>query len=92
MTVKRIFSGIQPTGIPHVGNYLGAIKNWVRLQNNAKQNELLMFCVVDLHSSTTNKDPKALKENIFQMVASLLACGLNPEKSLIFQQSRVSNL
>ena len=87
--IRRIFSGIQPTGVPHVGNYLGAVRNWVRLQDTAEPNELVMFCVVDLHSCTTHHDPKQLNENVVEMVASLLACGIDPKKSLVFQQSRV---
>ena len=86
---RRIFSGIQPTGIPHIGNYLGAIKNWVHLQNTASKDDLVMFCVVDQHSCTTHHDPVALRNDVFNMVASLLACGIDPEKSLLFQQSRV---
>jgi len=87
--IRRIFSGIQPTGVPHVGNYLGAVRNWVKLQDTARENELVMFCVVDLHSCTTHHDPKKLNENIINMVASLLACGIDPKKSLVFQQSQV---
>ena len=86
---RRIFSGIQPTGVPHIGNYLGAIRNWVHLQNTASNNDLVIFCVVDQHSCTTNHDPVQLKENITNMVASLLACGIDPNKSLLFQQSQV---
>lgn len=90
MSTRRIFSGIQPTGVPHIGNYLGAIRNWIELQNTASKDDLVMFCVVDLHSCTTGHDPKELNQNIFNMVASLLACGIDPDKSLLFQQSRVS--
>lgn len=86
---RRIFSGIQPTGIPHIGNYIGAIKNWVKLQNAASKDDLVMFCVVDQHSCTTHHDPAALKSDITNMVASLLACGIDPKKSLLFQQSQV---
>ena len=89
MSLRRIFSGIQPTGVPHIGNYLGAIRNWVHLQNTAKNNELLMFCVVDLHSCTTNHAAQQLNDNIYNMVAALLACGIDPNKSLLFQQSQV---
>uniref|UniRef100_A0A7M6DNN7 tryptophan--tRNA ligase n=1 Tax=Clytia hemisphaerica TaxID=252671 RepID=A0A7M6DNN7_9CNID len=85
---RRIFSGIQPTGVPHIGNYLGAIRNWVNLQNNASRNDLIIFCVVDQHSCTTHQDPVQLKENVTNMVAFLLACGINPNKSLLFQQSK----
>lgn len=91
MSAKRIFSGIQPTGVPHIGNYLGAIKNWVRLQNASSKDDLVMFCVVDLHSCTTAHNTKELNSNIFNMVASLMACGIDPDRSLLFQQSQVQN-
>jgi tryptophanyl-tRNA synthetase len=83
---KRIFSGIQPTGIPHLGNYLGAIRNWVKLQEEFPS---VLYCIVDLHSLTVPQHPLQLKDNIFQMAACLLACGVNPEKSILFQQSKV---
>nr|XP_006821628.1 PREDICTED: tryptophan--tRNA ligase, mitochondrial-like [Saccoglossus kowalevskii] len=85
---KRIFSGIQPTGIPHIGNYLGAVTNWVRLQEASQQDEVI-FCVVDMHSITLPQDPQQLKNNIYDMVACLLACGIDPKKSILFQQSAV---
>ena len=83
---KRIFSGIQPTGIPHLGNYLGAIKNWVSLQAEYPS---VLYCIVDLHSLTVSQDPVQLNDNIFKMAACLLACGVDPNKSLLFQQSKV---
>lgn len=95
MSTYRVFSGIQPTGVPHLGNYLGAIKHWVNIQTkmtSSSQKNLVMFCVVDLHSCTTVQDSKTMKDNIFNMVASLLACGIDPKKSLIFQQSQVMSL
>jgi len=85
---KKIFSGVQPTGNLHLGNYLGAIKNFVEL-NNDKNNECI-FCVVDLHAITVNQDPKVLKNNIRETVATFIACGIDPKKSIIFNQSRVS--
>ena len=85
---KKIFSGVQPTGNLHLGNYLGAIKNFVKL-NNEDQNECV-FCVVDLHAITVAQDPKKVKENIYETVATFIACGINPEKSIIFNQSKVS--
>ena len=85
---KKIFSGVQPTGNLHLGNYLGAIKNFVKL-NNEDQNECV-FCVVDLHAITVAQDPKKLKDNIYETVATFIACGINPEKSIIFNQSKVS--
>ena len=85
---KKIFSGVQPTGNLHLGNYLGAIKNFVELQND-KNNECI-YCVVDLHSITVKQDPKILKKNIRETTATFLASGLNPNNSIIFNQSSVS--
>jgi len=85
---KKIFSGVQPTGNLHLGNYLGAIKNFVELQNE-KENECI-FCVVDLHAITVKQNPKELKKNIRETVATFIACGINPAKSIIFNQSMVS--
>ena len=85
---KKIFSGVQPTGNLHLGNYLGAIKNFVEL-NNDKHNHCI-FCVVDLHAITTKQDPKELRNNIRETLASFLASGINPKRSIIFNQSRVS--
>ena len=85
---RKIFSGVQPTGNLHLGNYLGAIKNFVEL-NNDPENKCV-FCVVDLHAITTNQDPKELKNNIREAVATLIACGIDPKKSIIYNQSQVS--
>ena len=85
---KKIFSGVQPTGNLHLGNYLGAIKNFVELQNE-KENQCI-FCVVDLHAITVKQDPKELKKNIRETAATFIACGIDPEKSIIFNQSMVS--
>ena len=85
---KKIFSGVQPTGNLHLGNYLGAIKNFVELQND-KNNECI-YCVVDLHSITVKQDPKILKKNIRETTATFLASGLNSDNSIIFNQSSVS--
>ena len=85
---KKIFSGVQPTGNLHLGNYLGAIKNFVRL-NNDNDNKCV-FCVVDLHAITVKQDPKELSKNIRETVATFLACGIDPKKSIIFNQSKVS--
>ena len=85
---KKIFSGVQPTGNLHLGNYLGAIKNFVELQNE-KENECI-FCVVDLHAITVKQDPKELKKNIRETVAIFIACGIDPAQSIIFNQSMVS--
>ncbi len=84
---KKIFSGVQPTGNLHLGNYLGAIKNFVDL-NNDNDNKCI-FCVVDLHAITVRQDPKELKNNIRETVATFIASGIDPKNSIIFNQSRV---
>ena len=84
---KKIFSGVQPTGNLHLGNYIGAIKNFVDLQN---ENNECIFCVVDLHAVTVKQDPKILKQNIRETAATFIASGINPKKSIIFNQSSVS--
>ena len=84
---KKIFSGVQPTGNLHLGNYLGAIKNFVTL-NNDTENECI-FCVVDLHAITVKQDSKELRNNIRETVATFVASGINPKKSIIFNQSQV---
>ena len=85
---KKIFSGVQPTGNLHLGNYLGAIKNFVELGND--RNNHCIYCVVDLHAITVKQDPKLLTENIRETVATFVASGIDPEKNIIFNQSRVS--
>ena len=84
---KKIFSGVQPTGNLHLGNFLGAIKNFVELNNDDENN--CVFCVVDLHAITVKQDPKELRDNIRETVATFIACGIDPEKSIIFNQSTV---
>lgn len=87
MTTKKkiVFSGVQPTGNVHLGNYLGAFKNWV-----ARQDENInYFCVVDLHSLTVPQDPEQLRHETRSLAAILLACGIDPEKSILFIQSHV---
>jgi len=86
---KKIFSGVQPTGNLHLGNYLGAIKNFVQLQND-KKNECI-YCVVDLHSITVKQNPKILKKNTRETTAAFIASGLDPQRSIIFNQSAVSS-
>ena len=86
---KKIFSGVQPTGNLHLGNYLGAIKNFVNLQKE-KENACI-YCVVDLHAITIKQDPETLKKNIRETTAAFLASGLDPKKSIIFNQSMVSS-
>lgn len=83
--MNRIFSGVQPTGNLHLGNYLGAIRNWVALQNDYE----CLFCVVDLHAITMWQEPSALRANTREVTAGLLAAGLDPKKNIIFNQSQV---
>ena len=83
---KLVFSGVQPTGNLHLGNYLGALKNFVALQDQTK----CIYCVVDLHAITVFQDPKDLKNNILETTAGFLATGLDNKKSIIFNQSAVS--
>ena len=83
---KLVFSGVQPTGNLHLGNYLGALKNFVLLQKEKS----CIYCVVDLHAITTFQNPKDLKNNILETTASFLASGLDSNKSIIFNQSSVS--
>jgi len=85
-TKRRVFSGIQPSGTPHLGTHLGALKNWVAIQDDYEA----YFCIVDLHALTTPQDPKVLRHNVRETTAIYLAAGLDPERSVIFRQSRVS--
>ncbi len=86
MTKKRVFSGIQPTGNTHLGNYLGAIRRWA-----AEQSEKInYFCVVDLHSLTVPQAPEQLRHETRSMAAILLACGIDPQQSVVFVQSHVT--
>ena len=84
---KKIFSGVQPTGNLHLGNYIGAIKNFVKLQND--DDNSCIYCVVDLHAITVKQNPKELKQNIRETAAAFIASGLNYKKSIIFNQSLV---
>lgn len=84
--MKRLFSGMQPTGSPHIGNYFGAIKNWVDLQEQYDA----FYCVVDLHAITIDYDRAKMQDRIHEMAAVLLACGLEaPEKCTLFVQSHI---
>ncbi|KKW06090.1 MAG: Tryptophan-tRNA ligase, partial [Candidatus Moranbacteria bacterium GW2011_GWE1_49_15] len=83
---KRIFSGVQPSGNLHIGNYLGAIKNWVELQDEYES----IFCVVDLHAITVPQDPEELRRKTLEIAKIYLAAGIDPKKSTIFIQSQVS--
>jgi len=86
MQKRRVFSGVQPTGNLHLGNYLGAIKNFVDLQNKFE----CIYCVVDLHAITSRQNPKELKANILETIASFVASGLDVEKNIIFNQASVA--
>jgi tryptophanyl-tRNA synthetase len=83
---KRIFSGVQPSGDLHLGNYLGAISQWVGLQDTHD----CIFCVVDYHAMTVKQDPEVLRKKIIETAKLYIASGINPEKSIIFQQSDVA--
>ena len=83
---KRIFSGVQPSGNLHIGNYLGAIKNWVALQDEYES----IFCVVDMHAITVPQDPETLRKKTIEIAKIYLAAGIDPKKSSIFVQSQVS--
>jgi len=83
---KRVFSGIQPTGDIHIGNYLAAIKHWVAMQDEYDN----IFCLVDLHAITVAQDPKVLKAKIREVSGLLFAAGIDPERSIVFIQSHIS--
>lgn len=83
---RRVFSGIQPSGTSHLGTYLGALKNWVSVQEEHES----YFCIVDLHALTVPQNPKVLRANVREMAAIFIAVGLDPERTVIFRQSRVS--
>ena len=84
--MNRIFSGVQPTGNLHLGNYLGAIRNWVALQNDYE----CIFCIVDLHALTLPQDPAELRASTREVTAAYIAAGIDPERCIIFNQSMVS--
>ena len=83
---QRVFSGIQPSGNLHVGNYLGALKNWVSIQDDYEN----FFCIVDLHALTVPQDPETLRQKVREVAAIYLAAGIDPERSVVFRQSAVS--
>lgn len=84
--ITRIFSGIQPTGSVHLGNYLGALRSWVRLQDQCSD---VLYSIVDLHALTVPQAPFILRDNVRHIASCLLACGVDPERSILFQQSAV---
>jgi tryptophanyl-tRNA synthetase len=85
--MKTVFSGIQPSGNLHIGNYIGAISQWVKIQNEREA----IFCIVDLHAITVPQDPNKLKEKVLEVAALYLACGIDPKKAHIFVQSENPN-
>ena len=89
--VKVIFSGIQPTGVPHLGNYLGALQQWVELQKESSSSTRLFYCVVDLHAITLFQNPQQLQKWRRETLAALLSVGLDPNRCNIFFQSSVRN-
>ncbi len=86
---RIIFSGIQSTGVPHLGNYLGALRQWVALQNDAVKRDGLLYCVVDLHAITVPQDAHELRKWRRETLAVLIAIGLDPDRCTIFYQSTV---
>ena len=84
--MNRIFSGVQPTGNLHLGNYLGAIRNWVALQHDFE----CIFCIVDLHALTLPQDPDELRASTREVTAAYIAAGIDPQRCTIFNQSMVS--
>ena len=88
-TAMTIVSGIQPTGDLHLGNYLGAIRNWVRMQDALEGNQRALFFLADLHAISTAHDPAALRTGTLEMAAALLACGIDPARSVLFNQAQV---
>ena len=85
----RVVSGIQPTGNLHLGNYLGAIRNWVRMQDEMGEGEQCLFFLADLHAISQPHDPAELKRGTLEMAAALVACGIDPARSIVFNQAQV---
>ena len=85
----RVVSGIQPTGNLHLGNYLGAIRNWVRMQDEMKDGEECLFFLADLHAISQPHDPAELRKGTLEMAAALVACGIDPQRSVLFNQAQV---
>jgi len=83
LTSARVFSGIQPSGLPHLGNYLGAFRNWIDLQERTDT----IYCIVDYHALTSTHDPDVVRKNSHDMAITMMALGLDPEKSILFRQS-----
>ena len=85
----RVVSGIQPTGSLHLGNYLGAIRNWVRMQDSLPADGQCLFFLADLHAISMPHDPAELKAATLEMAAALVACGIDPKRSVLFNQAQV---
>ena len=85
----RVVSGIQPTGNLHLGNYLGAIRNWVRMQNEMGESQQALFFLADLHAISMPHDPAELRKGTLEMAAALVACGIDPARSILFNQAQV---
>ncbi|MEE8593345.1 MAG: tryptophan--tRNA ligase, partial [Candidatus Bipolaricaulota bacterium] len=85
MMVTRVFSGIQPTGTLHIGNYFGAVQNWAVMQDEVD----CIICIVDYHAITMDVDPKTLRQASLDMAIDLIASGIDPEKTILFVQSDV---
>ena len=89
--MARVFSGVQPTGEgPHIGNYIGAFRRWVDLQHTLAPADECFYCVVDLHAMSLPWDPASLAAGVRRTAATLLACGIDPERSVLFVQSDVA--
>ena len=86
MMITRVFSGIQPTGTLHIGNYFGAVRNWAAMQNDLE----CIICIVDYHAITADVDPKTLRQASLDMAIDLISCGIDPERTILFVQSDVS--
>lgn len=84
--MQRVFSGIQPTGVPHLGNYLGAIRNWVQVQETHE----CVFCLVDMHALTVFRKPEEMRRDMLVQTAVLLACGIDPQRHILYNQSAVN--
>lgn len=87
---RVVFSGIQPTGVPHLGNYAGALRQWVRLQHHEPSTTKLIYSIVDLHAITTPQSPERLRQWRREALISLLAIGIDPDRCILFHQSSVS--
>jgi tryptophanyl-tRNA synthetase len=89
---RTIFSGIQPTGVPHLGNYLGALQRWVKLQDEAADDTVLLYSLVDLHAITVRQDAAQLRQWKRESLATMMAVGLDPKRSILYYQSDVYRL